>query len=53
MQKIIEDFIEKIQIKLNKEVSKNEKRIGEKFDLKMFLSTNERAKKYNSKINNK
>ena len=48
---LIEDFIEKIQIKLNKEVSKNEKRIGEKFDLNIFLSTNERAKKYNSQIN--
>ena len=48
---LIEDFIEKVQIKLNKEVSKNEKRIGEKFDLNMFLSTNERAKKYNSQIN--
>ena len=49
--KLIEDFIEKVQIKLNKEVSKNEKRIGEKFDLNIFLSTNERAKKYNSQIN--
>ena len=48
---LIEDFIEKVQIKLNKEVSKNEKRIGEKFDLNIFLSTNERAKKYNSQIN--
>ena len=48
---LIEDFIEKIQSKLNKEVSKNEKRIGEKFDLNTFLSTNERAKKYNSQIN--
>ena len=38
---LIEDFIEKVQIKLNKEVSKNEKRIGEKFDLNIFLSTNE------------
>ena len=49
---LIEDFIDKIQNKLNKEVLKNEKRIGEKFDLNMFLSTNERAKKYNSQINN-
>ncbi len=49
---LIEDFIDKIQNKLNKEVFKNEKRIGEKFDLKIFLSTNERAKKYNSQINN-
>ena len=48
---LIEDFIEKVQIKLNKEISKNEKRIGEKFDLNIFLSTNERAKKYNSQIN--
>ena len=48
---LIEDFIEKVQIKLNKEVSKNEKRIGEKFDLNIFLSTNERAKRYNSQIN--
>ena len=48
---LIEDFIEKIQSKLNKEVSKNEKRIGEKFDLNIFLSTNERAKRYNSQIN--
>jgi len=49
---LIEDFIDKVQNKLNKEVLKNEKRIGEKFDLNMFLSTNERAKKYNSHINN-
>ena len=49
---LIEEFIDKIQNKLNKEVFKNEKRIGEKFDLKMFLSTNERAKNYNSQINN-
>ena len=49
---LIEDFIDKVQNKLNKEVLKNEKRIGEKFDLNMFLSTNERAKKYNSQINN-
>ena len=49
---LIEDFIDKVQNKLNKEVFKNEKRIGEKFDLKIFLSTNERAKKYNSQINN-
>ena len=49
---LIEDFIDKVQNKLNKEVLKNEKRIGEKFDLKIFLSTNERAKKYNSQINN-
>ncbi len=49
---LIEDFIDKVQNKLNKEVLKNEKRIGEKFDLNIFLSTNERAKKYNSQINN-
>ena len=49
---LIEDFIDKVQNKLNKEIFKNEKRIGEKFDLKIFLSTNERAKKYNSQINN-
>ena len=49
---LIEDFIDKVQNKLNKEVLKNEKRIGEKFDLNMFLSTNERAKNYNSQINN-
>ena len=49
---LIEDFIDKVRNKLNKEVLKNEKRIGEKFDLNMFLSTNERAKKYNSQINN-
>ena len=48
---LIEDFIDKVQNKLNKEVLKNEKRIGEKFDLNIFLSTNERAKKYNSQIN--
>ena len=48
---LIEDFIEKVYSKLNKEISKNEKRIGEKFDLNIFLCTNERAKKYNSQIN--
>ena len=48
---LIEDFIDKVESKLNKEISKNEKRIGERFDLKIFLSKNERAKKYNSQIN--
>jgi len=47
---LIEDFIDKVESKLSKEISKNEKRIGERFDLKIFLSTNERAKKYNSQI---
>ena len=48
---LIEDFINKIEKKLSKEIEKNRKRFGESFDEETFLSTNDRAKKYKSEIN--
>ena len=48
---LIEDFIQKIEKKLSKEIEKNRKRFGESFDQETFLSTNDRAKKYKAEIN--
>ena len=48
---LIEDYIQKIEKKLSKELVKNRKRFGASFDQEVFLSTNERAKKYNTEIN--
>ena len=48
---LIEDYIQKIEKKLSKELVKNRKRFGDSFDQEVFLSTNERAKKYNTEIN--
>ena len=48
---LIEDFINKIEKKLSREIEKNRKRFGESFDEEIFLSTNDRAKKYKSEIN--
>ena len=47
---LIEDFIQKIENKLIKELNKQKKRFGAKFDEKTFLSTNERALKYTNQI---
>tara|TARA_B100000963_G_scaffold360913_1_gene393847 strand:+ start:2255 stop:3784 length:1530 start_codon:yes stop_codon:yes gene_type:complete len=47
---LIEDFIEKLEKKLQKEIEKNFKRFGDDFDKKLFLSTNEKAKKYKFQI---
>ena len=48
---LIEDFIQKIEKKLSKEIEKNRKRFGESFDEEIFLSTNDRVKKYKAEIN--
>ena len=49
---LIEDFIKKVEKKLQKEIEKNFKRFGDDFDKKLFLSTNEKAKKYKLQIKN-
>ncbi|MFP4061123.1 MAG: glycine--tRNA ligase [Bacteroidales bacterium] len=43
---LIEDHIQKIEDKIEKEATKAAKRFGEKFDRDMFLSTNPRTQKY-------
>ena len=47
---LIEDFIEKIRLKINKEVTKAAKRFGETFDAEMYLKTNPRVVGYQEKI---
>ena len=47
---LIEDHIEKIRKKINKEISKAAKRFGDDFDEKQFVATNARVMKYTSKI---
>jgi glycyl-tRNA synthetase len=47
---LIEDHIEKIKGKINKEVTKAQKRFGHSFDKKQFVSTNPRVLKYTDQI---
>lgn len=47
---LIEDYLEKTQEKINKEVEKAAKRFGESFDAKMFKETNPRVVEYGQKI---
>ena len=47
---LIEDHVEKIRQKVEKEVAKAEKRFGESFDRDQFLSTNERCLGYQQKM---
>jgi len=47
---LIEDHVEKIRQKINKEVKKAEKRFGESFDKEQYLSTNPRVMGYQDKI---
>ena len=47
---LIEDYITKIESKINKEVFKAEKRFGDKFDQDQFLKTNSRVSEYRNKI---
>ena len=47
---LIEDYLEKIQEKINKEIEKAAKRFGESFDAKMFKETNPRVVEYGQKI---
>ncbi len=46
---LIEDYVAKIEAKINKEVAKAAKRFGEDFDKAQFLSTNPRVVEYQSK----
>ena len=47
---LIEDYIQKIEEKINKEKKKQHKRFGENFDEKTFLSTNPKVLKYQNEI---
>ncbi|MBU0486844.1 MAG: glycine--tRNA ligase [Bacteroidetes bacterium] len=47
---LVEDYIAKIEDKINKEVEKARKRFGETFDEKMYLETNPRVVEYKTKI---
>ena len=47
---LIEDYISKIDNKIQKEISKAKKRFGEDFDEEQFVSTNSRILNYNKKI---
>jgi glycyl-tRNA synthetase len=43
---LIEDYLDKIEGKINKEVEKARQRFGEKFDESMYRSTNDRVQRY-------
>jgi len=47
---LIEDYLSKIDNKIQKEISKAKKRFGEDFDEEQFVSTNSRILNYNKKI---
>ena len=47
---LIEDAIDKIQNKIDKEVAKAQKRFGDDFDTELFLKTNPRVVGYREKI---
>ncbi|UII28527.1 glycine--tRNA ligase [Fulvivirga maritima] len=47
---LIEDYIAKIEAKIDKEVTKAAKRFGDDFDKDQFVSTNPRVVKYNEQI---
>ena len=47
---LIEDYVAKIEAKINKEVSKASKRFGDSFNKEQFLLTNPRVIGYQSKI---
>ncbi len=47
---LIEDHVEKIRQKIEKEVKKAEKRFGESFDKEQYLDTNPRVMGYQNKI---
>ncbi|WP_421874864.1 glycine--tRNA ligase [Marinoscillum sp.] len=47
---LIEDAIAKVQGKIDKEVTKAEKRFGDSFDKEQFVSTNDRVLKYQGQI---
>jgi len=47
---LVEDYIAKIEAKINKEVAKAEKRFGDAFDKEQFLATNPRVLQNKEKI---
>ncbi len=49
---LVEDYLEKIEAKIDKEVSKAEKRFGESFDKAQFVATNPRVLANAEKIQN-
>jgi len=48
---LIEDYCAKIEIKIEKEISKATKQFGENFNKEIFINTNERVINYKDKIN--
>ena len=48
---LIEDYIQKIETKINKEIKKAAKRFGEQFDEEQFVATNKRVVDYKERIN--
>ncbi len=46
---LVEDYVAKIEAKIEKEVTKAKKRFGDSFDEKQFLSTNKRVLDYQEK----
>jgi len=47
---LVEDYMAKIEAKIDKEVAKAEKRFGDSFDKEQFVSTNPRVMGYKEKI---
>ncbi len=47
---LIEDYVRKIELKINKEIIKSKKRFGDSFDEKQFRKTNSRVLDYERKI---
>jgi len=47
---LIEDYVEKIRGKIEKEIKKAKKRFGEDFDEEQFVNTNPRVQKYNEQM---
>ncbi|MBL6449898.1 glycine--tRNA ligase [Fulvivirga sp. 29W222] len=48
---LVEEYIAKVEAKINKEVSKAAKRFGDKFDKDQFIATNDRVVRYTEEIN--
>ncbi len=48
---LVEDYVAKIEGKVEKEVAKAAKRFGDSFDKKQFLATNQRVVEYQEKAN--
>ncbi len=47
---LIEDYCQKIESKINKEITKAKKRFGDDFDIDQFINTNQRIIGYKEKI---